>query len=144
MRAYRAAMHAPRVVAMAGLVFPIINCRDLAPMRQFYEQVFGGEVAYSYAPEGEPVYQTLNVGDGLIALGLGNGPAIYGEVPLPATGHAVDLCLYVPDLDAVAAAVTPAGGAVVTPPADMEWGERAAYLRDPQGTMLLVIQESAG
>jgi predicted enzyme related to lactoylglutathione lyase len=128
---------------MAGLVFPIINCRDLAPMRQFYERVFEGEVSYSYPPEGEPVYQTLTVGDGLIALGLGNGPAIYGEVPLPATGHAVDLCLYVPDLDAVAASAEAAGGAVVTPPADMDWGERAAYLRDPQGTMLLVIQDDA-
>jgi hypothetical protein len=30
------------VVGMAGQVFPIINCRDLAPMRQFYEQVFAG------------------------------------------------------------------------------------------------------
>jgi predicted enzyme related to lactoylglutathione lyase len=128
---------------MAGQVFPIINCRDLAPMRQFYEQVFAGEVSYSYPPEGDPVYQTLNVGDGLIALGLGDGPAIYGEVPLPATGHAVDLCLYVPDLDAVVASTEAAGGAVATPPADMDWGERAAYLRDPQGTILLVIQDGA-
>ncbi|MFC5042235.1 hypothetical protein [Ornithinimicrobium kibberense] len=26
------------------------------------------------------------------------------------------------------------------PPADMPWGERVAYLADPEGTMLLVIQ----
>jgi uncharacterized glyoxalase superfamily protein PhnB len=32
------------------------------------------------------------------------------------------------------------GGAVVVPPADMPWGERVAWLRDPEGVMLLVIQ----
>lgn len=128
---------------MAGSVFPIINCRDLVPVRGFYEQVFAAEPAYAFPPDGDPVYLTLRVGDGQIALGLGNGPAMYGEVPLPATGHAVDLCLYVPELDAAVAAAEPAGGAVVTPPADTPWGERVAYLRDPQGTMLLVIQEPA-
>ncbi|SHN44210.1 VOC family protein [Cryptosporangium aurantiacum] len=119
-------------------VFPIVNCRELAPVRAFYERVFGGELDYRFPDEGEPVYLTLRIGTGQVALGLGNGPALYGEVPLPATGHAVDLCLYVPDLDAAVAA---AGDAVVTAPADMPWGERVAYLRDPAGTMLLVIQE---
>ena len=121
-------------------VFPIINCVKLAPMQHFYEQVFGGEVAYRFPPEGEPVYLTLTVGDGQIALGLGTEPAMYGETPLPASGHAVDICLYVAELDAAVAAAEGSGGAVVTPPADMPWGERVAYLRDPQGTMLLVIQ----
>jgi predicted enzyme related to lactoylglutathione lyase len=130
------------VVGMAGSVFPIINCRDLAPVRQFYERVFEGELTYSYPPGGDPVYQTLDVGDGRIAIGLGNDPAMYGEVPLPATGHAVDLCLYVPTREAAVATAEPAGGAVITPPADTPWGERVAYLSDPQGTMLLVIQEA--
>lgn len=121
-------------------VFPIINCTSIAPMHWFYAHVFGGEVAYRFPPEGEPVYLTLKVGDGQIALGLGNDPAMYGETPLPASGHAVDICLYVADLDAAVAAADSAGGAAVTPPADMPWGERVAYLRDPQGTMLLVIQ----
>jgi predicted enzyme related to lactoylglutathione lyase len=124
-------------------VFPIINCRDLVPVRRFYEQVFATELAYAFPSDDDPVYLTLRVGDGQLALGLGNGPAMYGEVPLPASGHAVDLCLYVPDLDAASAAAEPAGGAVVTPPADAPWGERVAYLRDPQGTMLLVIQDPA-
>jgi lactoylglutathione lyase len=78
------------------------------------------------------------VGDGQVALGGGTGPAMYGETPLPATGHAVDLCVYVPDLAAVA--VT-AGDAVVVRPTETPWGERVAYLRDPEGTMLLVIQK---
>jgi lactoylglutathione lyase len=124
-----------------GEVFPIINCRDIRGMKAFYEQVFGGTQAYQFPEEGEPVYLTLAIGKGQVALGVGTGPAMYGEMPLPATGHAVDLCLYVPDLDAVLDAAPDAGGTVAVRPQVMPWGERVAYLRDPEGTMLLVIQD---
>ncbi|MFG1922753.1 VOC family protein [Cryptosporangium sp. NPDC048952] len=122
---------------MTDSVFPVINAREIAPVRAFYERVFGAQLAYRFPEEGEAVYLTLRIGTGQVAIGLGTEPALYGEVPLPATGHAVDLCLYVENLDA---AVTAADTAVVTAPADMPWGERVAYLRDPAGTMLLVIQ----
>ena len=126
-----------------GEVFPIINCHDLIVARQFYESVFGGTIAYQFPETGEPVYLTLSVGSGTIALGLGTGPAMYGETPLPATGHAVDLCFYVPDLDAALEAAPAAGGEVVVPAQEMPWGERVAYLRDTERTMLLVIQDEA-
>jgi catechol 2,3-dioxygenase-like lactoylglutathione lyase family enzyme len=124
-----------------GEVFPIVNCRDLRAMRAFYVRALGGEQAYQFPPDGEPVYLTLKIGAGQIALGLGTEPALYGETPLPATGHGVDVCVYVPDLDTVVATVPDAGGTVVVEPADMPWGERVAYVRDPEGTMLLVIQD---
>ena len=98
-----------------GEVFPIVNCRDLRSRGGFYQTVFGGTVAYQFPDSGDAVYLTLSVGSGTIALGLGTGPAMYGETPLPATGHAVDLCIYVPDLDAALAAAPDAGGAVVVP-----------------------------
>lgn len=122
---------------MALEVFPIINCADLARTQQWYERVLGAAVRYRFPPEGDPDYVTVGIGAGQIGLGNGSGPALYGQVPLPATGHAVDICVYVPDLDRVASA---AGDAVVVSPADMPWGERVAYLSDPEGTMLLVIQ----
>lgn len=123
-----------------GEVFPIINSADIVAARAFYVEVLGGELAYQFPPEGEPVYLTLRIGAGQVAIGLGTGPAMYGDTPLPTTGHAVDVCLYVPDLDAV---IEAAGPAVVVPPRVMPWGERVAYLRDPDGTMLLVIQDEA-
>ena len=92
--------------------------------------------ALANAPLGSTV--TLRIGNGQVALGNGTAPAMYGETPLPATGHAVDLCLYVADLDAVIAA---AGDRVAVPAVDTPWGERVAYLRDPEGNMLLVIQD---
>jgi uncharacterized glyoxalase superfamily protein PhnB len=127
----------------AGDVFPIINCADLTAAREFYVTVFGGVQAYQFPESGEPVYLTLTIGAGQVALGIGTVPAAYGETPLPATGHAVDLCIYVPDLDATVDRALSAGGTVPVEPADMPWGERVAYVRDPEGTMILVIQDEA-
>jgi len=124
-----------------GELFPIVNCTDLPATRAFYQDVLGGVLAYQFPPAGEPVYLTLTIGAGTVALGLDTGPAMYGETPRPATGHAVDLCVYVPRLDAVVTAAPRHGGAVVVPPVDTPWGERVAYVRDPEGTMLLVIQD---
>jgi predicted enzyme related to lactoylglutathione lyase len=129
---------------MAKDLFPIINVAAIEPVRAFYERVFGGTLAYRFPPEGDPVYLTLRIGTGQLAIGVGTGPAMYGQVPLPATGYAVDICLYVGDLDAALAAAPEAGGQVVVPAQDTPWGERVAYLRDPQGTMLLVIQDTDG
>jgi uncharacterized glyoxalase superfamily protein PhnB len=102
--------------------------------------VFGADITYRFPDDGDPVYVALRIGGSSLALGLGTGPAMYGKTPLPATGHAVDLCVYVQDLDAVLASAPDAGGAVAVPATDAMWGGRVAYVRDPQGTMLVVIQ----
>lgn len=120
-----------------GEVFPIVNCTDLPATWRWYERVLSGRLAYRFPEDGEPDYLTLRVGSGQVALGRGTGPAMYGATPRPATGHAVDLCVYVPDLDDV---VVRAAGDVVVPPVGTPWGERVTYLRDPEGTMVLVIQ----
>jgi len=124
-----------------GELFPIINVDAIEPVRAFYEHVLGAMITYRFPDDGDPVYITLTIGRSTLALGVGTGPAMYGQAPLPASGHAVDLCVYVPDLDAAIARAPAAGGSVVVPATETPWGERVAYLRDPQGTMLLVIQD---
>lgn len=121
-------------------LFPIINVDAIAPVQAFYETVFGASVDYLFPETGDPVYVTLRIGDSSLAIGQGTGRALYGQTPLPATGHAIDLCIYVPDLHAATIAAPTAGGTVVVSPTETPWGERVAYLSDPQGTMLLVIQ----
>jgi lactoylglutathione lyase len=67
------------------------------------------------------------------------GP-LYGDTPLPATGHAVDICVCVDDLEEVVHAARRAGATVPVGPQDMPRGETVAYVQDPESTMLLVIQ----
>jgi lactoylglutathione lyase len=124
-------------------VFPIINGQDLGGTVAFYREVFGGEQVYQFPPEGEADYVSLKVGDGQVSLGRGTGPAMYGETPLPATGHAVDVCIYVEDLGATIDRARAAGVRIPVEPAAMPWGETVAYVQDPEGTMLLVIQADA-
>ncbi len=45
------------------------------------------------------------------------------------------------DVDAVAARITSQGGTLTYPPRDMEWGERAFGVDDPDGFHLTVLQE---
>ncbi len=93
--------------------FPITNCADLARTQPWYERVLRGTVRYRFPAEGNPEYVTLEIGAVQIGLGNGSGPALYGQTPLPATGHAVDICVYVPNVDEVTSA---AGSDVVVPP----------------------------
>jgi len=123
----------------AGEVFPIINCVDLPGTWDWYRRTLDADVSYRFPATGDPDFLTLRIGSGQVALARGTGAALYGETPRPATGHAIDLCVYVPDLDAVARL---ASADVAVTPDDMPWGERVAYLRDPEGTMLLVIQDA--
>lgn len=110
-------------------------------MRAFYESVLGGEQVYQFPDEGDAVYLVLRIGNGQVGLGLGTGPALYGDTPLPASGHAVDICVYVRDLPGVVAAAEQSGATVRLKPQLMPWGEAVAYIQDPEGTMLLVIQD---
>lgn len=121
-------------------LFPILACRDLVGTTAFYETVLGGTIAYRFPEEGEAVYLTLAIGDSTLGLADGNGVTAYGEPAFPASGHPVDLCVYVDDLDAVLGSAPQHGGATVGPAADMPWGERVGWIRDPEGVHVLVIQ----
>lgn len=121
-------------------LFPIVNCADLLGTQAFYEQVFHAVQTYRFPETGEPAFLVLRVGDGQLGLGVGTTAALYGDTPLPATGHAVDLCVYVEDLAAVLEAARRAGAVVPVDAEAMPWGETVAYVRDPEGTMLLVVQ----
>jgi lactoylglutathione lyase len=121
-------------------LFPILACRDLPAARRSYTEVLDGRPQYQFPAEGDPVYLTLSIGESTLGLGVGTDQNAYGERPLPSTGHQVDLCVYVDDLDAVLAAAGGHGGALVAEAADMPWGERVGWIRDPDGVHILVIQ----
>ena len=121
-------------------LFPIINCNNIQATRAFYQHVFDGEQIYQFPEVGDAVYLVLRIGEGQLALGVGTGPALYSSTPRPASGHAVDICIYVGDLEGVVDSAEKAGAAIPVRPQAMPWGETVAYVQDPEGTMLLVIQ----
>ncbi len=123
-----------------GEFFPIVACKDLLRTAAFYQTVFGAVESYRFPTEGTPAYLAMKLGSSSLGLGDGNGVNAYGARALPSTGHPVDLCIYVDDLDATLTSATSHGGTLVSPPSDMPWGERVAWVKDPEGIMILVIR----
>lgn len=54
----------------------------------------------------------------------------------PDPGPRHEFFVYVEDLDAALAAVRQTGATVLREPADMPWGERLAFVRDPEDNIV--------
>ncbi len=111
----------------------MLSAEDFAASRHFYGDLLGGVEAYGF-PEDEPVFVTFKFGESELGIGAMSGDPVHGQQQRPASGHRIELCLYVDDVDATAAAVPE----VVVEPQDMPWGERIAYIRDPDGNLVML------
>lgn len=55
---------------------------------------------------------------------------------------AFELGFKVPDVDAAYAELVAAGAPPVMPPTNRPWGQRTAYLHDPDGNLIELVQEN--
>jgi uncharacterized glyoxalase superfamily protein PhnB len=114
--------------------FPIVVTPDLERALAFYRDGLGGEVAYRFPPEGEPVYVALDIGSA--HLGLGHNPDV---TPGPG-GQRMSLWVYAESCDEAVEQLRAAGATVTEEPADQPWGERVARVLDPDGNEVIVGQ----
>ena len=70
--------------------------------------------------------------------GLMTGSTLHGKALRPASGHRVELCVYVQDVDRAFAELVAAGAPPVVEPCDQPWGERMAYVEDPDGNLVML------
>jgi lactoylglutathione lyase len=125
----------------ATKLFPMLSVADFARSLAFYRDLLAGVVSYRFPEQGEPAFVVVTLGESSeIGLGVITGPGetLHGEPLRPATGHRIELCVYVDDVDATLRAAREAGFAVVLEPRDQPWGERIAYLRDPDGNLVML------
>jgi lactoylglutathione lyase len=120
---------------MSPRLFPMLSAEDFDASVRFYRDLLGGVEAYRF-PEDEPAFVTLRFGDSELGIGAMRGTPIHGERQRPATGHRIELCLYVDDVDATIAAA--AAHRVLLEPTDQPWGERIAYVEDPDGNLVML------
>lgn len=123
-------------MAKASRVMAMLSVADLAASRGFYEDVLGGRLVYQFPPGGEPVFLTLGFGTTELGLGVLADKGVHGRPLRPATGHRIELCINVDDVDAAVAALA---APVVMAPVDQPWGERAAYVEDPDGNLVMLV-----
>jgi lactoylglutathione lyase len=120
----------------------MLSVADLSRALQFYGEVLGGNETYRFPDVGDPAFVVLSIGGSQIGLGLMTSPvgAIHGRALRPASGHRIELCAYVDDLDATVERMQRASFPVVTEPIEQPWGERVAYVEDPDGNLVLLAE----
>jgi lactoylglutathione lyase len=121
--------------------FPILYSEDLAASLRFYRDLLGFAVTYRFPEDAEPVFVGLELSGSEIAIGDVSDPeaaAIHGRPPRPVSGHRFELCVYASDVDAAVEELRAAGVTVLAEPADRPWGERLAYVEDPDGNPVMI------
>lgn len=119
----------------------MLSVADLDRSVAFYGSVLGGTETYRFPAEGPPDFMVLRIGTSDIGLAkMGTAPPLHGRSLRPSTGHRIELCIYVDDVDEAAEALRATGAPVVLEPNDQPWGERVAYVEDPDGNLVMLTR----
>ncbi len=115
-------------------ITPYLVVRDGAEAIAFYQKAFGALERFRLpGPDGKSVmHGELQIGDSIFFLGA-ETPASECKSPATLRGTAVELYLYVEDVDAAYRRAVAAGAKEVMPVQEMFWGDRMGSLEDPFG-----------
>lgn len=113
--------------------FPIVYVDDVPASVHFYRDLLGFQETYRFPDSDEPGYVALELEDGKLGLSSAEFPGIHGKPQRPVSGSPFELCVRVPDVDGFIDELRGAGVVVLAEPADQPWGERVAYVEDPDG-----------
>jgi lactoylglutathione lyase len=125
-----------------GRAFPVVYVRDVPAALEFYVNLLGAEERSRVPPGDEAVFVGLRLGEGelgvvhemspqqLIGKGIGDGPRF-------------ELFVYVDDVDDTVQRLKAAEVPVLREPEDMPWGERVAFVSDPEGNPVTLAASAA-
>ena len=114
-------------------VTPYLTVNDGAKAIEFYKRAFGAqERSRMEGPPGKIGHAELKIGDSIIMLS-DEMPGGGNRAPQSLGGTAVNIFLYVNDVDSVFDQAVKAGAKPDMPPSDMFWGDRFGKLTDPFG-----------
>lgn len=116
---------------MPERAFPVVYARDVERSVAFYRRL-GFEQHVRLPPEGNAGYVGLRRGTYELAVVTTQSPEELIGVRVGADPR-FELFVYVDDVDKLVGRLREDGGEVLREPADMSWGERLAYVADPDG-----------
>jgi uncharacterized glyoxalase superfamily protein PhnB len=120
-----------------------LTCKDLEASIRFYREAIGFAVAQSFEHEGKVVAAVVASGNCRIVLNQDDGKFGWDRIK----GQGFYLQINVPvaaDVDAAAARIKAAGGALLSEPEDRPWGARMFQFNDLDGFKLGVSTPLAG
>jgi lactoylglutathione lyase len=123
--------------------FPVIYSRDVERAARFYMEWLGFEEQFRLPPEGEAGYVGMSrAGGAELAIVAAAWPEDQFGTAM-GDGPRFELFAYVDDVDGLIGALEAAGEKVLKQPQDMPWGERVAYVADPDGNAVALAAAPA-
>jgi PhnB protein len=114
-------------------VTPYLIVRGAAAALDFYKKAFGAtELFRMPGPDGKIGHAEIRIGDSMIML-ADEAPQMGALGPQATVRPPVCLCLYVEDVDTLAAQAVAAGAKELRPVRDQFYGDRSGMFEDPFG-----------
>lgn len=120
--------------------FALIYTDDVPRMAAFYMDAFGFEVDFRWPPDPSEPMEFVNLTLGPCGIGLGRPiDPLHGRPVAASTSPATfELAIVADDVDAAVAYACERGATLVKEPVDQPWGERMAYVTDPDGHPIMI------
>ena len=116
---------------MSDRAFPVVYASDVLRTVAFYASL-GFTEQFRLPADGEPGYVGLRRGASELAVVTVESPRQLIGLE-PGDSPRFEMFVYVDDVDDQVASLRRNGGTVLREPVDMPWGERVAYVADPDG-----------
>jgi len=117
----------------APSIIPRLFCRDPGAEIDFCAQAFGAaELVRRAGPDGALVHALLTIGAAMVMI-ESEWPGFANRPPVPDGSSPVALYVYVDDVDATVERAVASAARVLMPATDQFWGDRTAWVLDPQG-----------
>lgn len=118
---------------------PSLYAKNIDKMLGFYRDAFGFRVDFRYPGTGPAVFGTVSLGDSYF-LTFATYEVIKDSTPLkhigPAKRKQGEIVVISTDVDALYQKALKAGAKSLMAPRDQQWGERSAYVSDPEGNLV--------
>ena len=111
--------------------FPVVYAHEVQPMVEFYEDL-GFSISFRLPEQGEAGYVTMVRDEAELAIVDAEWPAQQTSLEM-GTDPRFEMFVYVDDLEGTVEALRSRGAPVLQEPTDQPWGERTAYVTDPEG-----------
>ena len=123
--------------AIRSIDYTVIFVRDMAAMRNFYEDVLGFQVARELSPK----WIEYRLGTNTLALTTPTRTA--ADAPTPDGSASLQLAfkVSVSEVDHCAGELMRQGVKLQSPPTDQSFGHRTLFFRDPDGNLLEIFAE---
>jgi lactoylglutathione lyase len=122
--------------------FPVIYARDVEKVSSFYAAL-GFLEHFRLPSDGTAGYVGLRRGAHEMAVTTVDAPAEFIGISVGSEPR-FEMFVYVEDLERALIAAAAAGGRVLREPATMFWGERLAWVSDPEGNPVALALASGG